>query len=487
MSLKVLLALPIREGNNFQVSPDLGLLYLGTALASNGFEVTLLDCPKEGFTFSDFRTFLRDNHFDVVGLRCFSRDHNYVHHHLKIARQVKPNCLTLVGGPHPSALAEFVLASMPALDFAWRSEAEEGLPKLLNLFSEYGRQIPETQLPGIPGLVWRSSQEKHIQANPPSLGVDLDAWGMPRWELLQPETYPGFIWDDYFPVYTTRGCPYPCTYCNAPNLSGRKLRHRNIEGLVQELQFLKNRYGTRRFSIIDDEFTLHRKFAVPFCEALIDAGLDLKWDCPNGVRIDSLDPELLRLMETAGCESLAVGIEVGTERMQTVIKKMTTVEKIRERAEMIAGTSNIRITGYFMIGFLDETEEEIRQTIRFATSLPLVRANFNIVIPIPGTEIFEECIEAGRLKVEEIQWDNYTCDQIAFQRNQISSRRLLQLQREAYLRFYGRPRRIMGLATDSFRNREVIRASLRKLKMILLRSNTRKSKPLYLREPILEP
>ena len=484
MSLKVLLTLPIREGNNFQISPDLGLLYLGTALEASGFQVTLLDCPKERFSFQDFHSFVRENEFDVVGLRCFSRDHNYVDHHLNIAKDVNPNILTLVGGPHPSALPEFVLAGMSNLDFAWKSEAEEGLPQLLSLFGQHGLGMPEADLKEIPGLVWRSREEDQIVTNPVSLGKDLDAFGLPRWELMKPETYPGFIWDEYYPVYTTRGCPYPCTYCNAPNLSGRKLRHRSVEGLIEELTMLKQRYQTRRFSIIDDEFTLHRKFTIEFCEAMIDARLDLKFDCPNGVRIDSLDPELLQLMEAAGCESLAVGIESGSERIQEIIKKRTTVAKIRERAEMIAGCSGIKITGYFMIGFLDETEEEIRETIEFATSLPLVRANFNVVIPIPGTEIFDECLAAGRLKVEEINWDQYTSDQIAFERNHVSGKQLLRLQRQAYLRFYGRPHLVFRLAKDSVRDREVIWASVRKLKMILWRNNPRNFVPMYLREAL---
>src|SRR5512145_651622 len=119
MALKILLVLPIREGHNFLITPDLGILYLGTALKNRGFDVTLLDCPKERFSFVDFRKFLESRNFDVVGIRCFSRDHNYVHHHLKIVRQILPEAMTLVGGPHASALPEFVLDSMPTLDFSW--------------------------------------------------------------------------------------------------------------------------------------------------------------------------------------------------------------------------------------------------------------------------------------------------------------------------------------------------------------------------------
>jgi len=480
---RVLLVLPIREGTNYQITPDLGILYLGTALRNSGFSVTLLDCPKENFSFRDFTSFLKEGCFDVVGFRCFSRDHNYVNHHLEIVRSINPDALTLVGGPHPSALPEFVLASMPSLDYAWNSEAEEGFPRLLDLYAEYGRRIPDAELGSIAGLVWRSrDRDGAIVANAPGFGVDLDRFGIPAWDLLKPETYPSFIWDEYYPIMTTRGCPYPCTYCNAPRLSGKKLRHRSVEHVIEELRMLKRRYNIQRFSILDDEFTLHKRYAVQLSEALIESGLDLKWDCPNGVRIDTLYPELLRVMERAGCVSLAVGIESGSERIQKLIQKRVTVEEIRERARTIADCSGIELTGYFMLGLMDEREEEIWETIRLATSLPLVRANFNIVIPIPGTAIFEEALREGRISLEKMNWDTCTSDQVAFRRNHLSGKRLLQLQRQAYLRFYGRPRILWRLTRDSLTNPEVIRASLRKLRMLFFRKETYRFQPRYLRE-----
>ncbi|HEY2933001.1 MAG TPA: radical SAM protein [Acidobacteriota bacterium] len=483
MSLNVLLGMPIREGHNYQVSPDLGILYLGTVLQNHGHSVTLLDCPKENLTFSGYKKFLEEHRFDVVGFRCYSRDHNYVNHHLSIAKQVNPGTLTLVGGPHPSALPEFALRTMPNLDFAWKAEAEEGLPLLLSQFEEYGLKIPADFLSRVPGLAWRNGGDFIV--NDPSFGVDLDSYGIPAWELLKPDTYPGFIWDEYYPILTTRGCPYPCTYCNTPGLSGRKLRHRSVAHVIEELVLLKRRYNTHRFSIIDDEFTLDKKYATAFCEALIAADLRYKWDCPVGVRLDSLYPELLRLMEAAGCESLAVGIESGNDRIQKLIQKRVTVAKIREKAEMIAGCSNIKITGYFMIGFLDEHEEEIWDTIRLACGLPLVRANFNIVIPIPGTAIFDEALREGKLVLDDINWDDCTSDQIAFNRNHVTGERLVRLQQWAYLKFYGRPKIIRELAKDSLDNPEIVKASVRKLKMLFGREDRQTFTPMYLRDAVV--
>jgi anaerobic magnesium-protoporphyrin IX monomethyl ester cyclase len=482
MTLRILLALPIREGNNIQIAPDLGIINLAAVLRSQGFEATLLDCPKNALTYRDFKSFLSANPFDVVGFRCYSRDHNYVKHHLKIVRQALPNALTLVGGPHSSALPEFVLNSMPDLDFAWKAEAEEGLPALLKLFETLGKKLPEERLAGIPGLVWRNETTGSTVVNAPSFGADLNRYGMPAWELIKPDTYPGFIYDEYYPILTTRGCPYPCTYCNTPGLSGKKLRHRSIERVIEELAFLKKMYNISRFSIVDDEFTLDGKYATRFCEQLMQSGLNLRWDCPVGVRLDSLHPELVQIMEKAGCESMAVGIESGSARMQKLIQKKVTVDTIKEQAVMVARCSSIKIVGYFMLGFLDETEEEIIETIDLAVSLPLHRANFNIVIPIPGTGIFEEALRAGRISLEKINWDTYTSDQVSFQRNHISSERLIQLHRKAYLRFYGRPQMLWRLAKESLSNREIIRASFRNLKRLFRAAPTDRRLPLYIRE-----
>jgi anaerobic magnesium-protoporphyrin IX monomethyl ester cyclase len=482
MSLNILLVLPIREGNNIQIAPDLGIIVLATALQKQACNVTLLDCSKERMNFAAFKEFLKSAKFDVVGFRCYSRDHNYVKHHVKIVRQVSPQAVTLVGGPHPSALPDFVLDTMPDLDFAWKSEAEEGLPKLISLVEKYGRAIPENLLPNIPGLVWRSSEQKKNVINNPAFTSDLDAYGIPAWELIKPDTYPGYIYNEYYPLLTTRGCPYPCIYCNTPGLSGKKLRHRSLDSVIEELTFLKNRYNISRFSIVDDEFTLDRNYAAQFCERLLLAGLNLRWDCPVGLRLDSLNPELLRKMEDSGCECFAVGIESGSERMQKLIGKNITVEKIRQQAFMVAENCSIRAIGYFMLGFPDETEDEIMQTINLATELPLYRAYFSLVIPIPGTKLFADALRENKLSLDKINWDACTTEQVSFERDKISHKRLLQLYRLAYRRFYGRPKILWQLGKASLADTRVIWASLHNLRRLLGLVSSESRIPLYIRE-----
>jgi len=379
-----------------------------------------------------------------------------------------------------------VLNGMKTLDFAWQSEAEEGLPRLVEYLAEFGTSVPAEQLATVPGLVWRDHDNGRIVANPPAFGTDLDSFGLPVWDLIRPETYPPFVWEgQYYQVVTTRGCPYPCTYCNTPGLSGRKLRHRSVENVVEELRRLKSRYRIKSFSIMDDEFTLDRKYAKRLCEALLDSGLGLKFDCPVGVRLDSLTPELVKVMEAAGCRAIAVGIESGNDRIQRLIKKKVTVDTIREKAQMVADTSKIAMVGYFMIGFEDETEDEVWDTIKLALELPLTRANFNIVIPIPGTAIFKDCVQKGQIRLDDINWDSLTSDQVAFQRKHLSEERLFELQKQAYLQFYRRPHIVWDVTRQVLGNRAVIQASIRKLRMLFRRRSRDQFIPMYLRDAIV--
>ena len=255
--------------------------------------------------------------------------------------------------------------------------------------------------------------------------------------------------------------------------------------MVEELRLLKSRYRIKSFSIMDDEFTLDRKYAGKLCEALVDSDLGLKFDCPVGVRLDSLTPELIRVMEAAGCQAMAVGIESGNDRIQGLIKKRVTIDTIREKARMVADSSKIAMVGYFMIGFEDETEDEIWDTINLALDLPLMRANFNIVIPIPGTAIFKDCVEKGQIRVETINWDELTSDQVAFERAHLTNEKLFELQKQAYLRFYRRPRIVWDVTRQTLRNRAVIHASIRKLQMLFRRRTPQDFTPLYLREAIV--
>ena len=236
---------------------------------------------------------------------------------------------------------------------------------------------------------------------------------MPSWDLLRPDTYPlaphGGFFKNYpiAPIIITRGCPFACTYCAGYLVSGKKIRHRSIDKVIEEIEVLYHKYGIREIHIEDDNFTFYHDLVYEFCKKLKEHNLNISWTCPNGVRLDSLDKELLLTMKEAGLYSISVGIESGSDKILKDMKKNLTKEKIREKIELIKDCG-LEVSGFFIIGYPTETKKDIMDTINFAGSLDLKRAGFSLFKPFPGTEATRQLVEKGELKeMSDEDWAHF--------------------------------------------------------------------------------
>ena len=302
----------------------------------------------------------------------------------------------------------------PDADFAFASEAEEGLPMIVDLLGDLApekrrRALHEDglDLAHIPNLIWR--HDGGTVGNPVRVIEDLDSIPMPAWDLIDPASYPHQAHGTFTrqvpsaATIATRGCPYPCTFCAAGINSGKAIRWRGLEPLLDELKFLHTRYGIREFHFEDDNFTLKRERVLEFCEGLSRLNMGVTWALPNGLRLDKLDKEVLQAMERAGCYGFAVGIESGSQRVLNLMAKHLTLERIEEQLHLIASTTKIDVTGFFILGFPGETREEMQETIRFAMRLPMVKANFGSYMPHPGTKEYRKLKADGKL--DHIRWE----------------------------------------------------------------------------------
>lgn len=424
--------------------PHLGLGYLAAAVRRTGREVRILDCPRENIDEAGLLAAVDEWRPDVVGLSAFSPDLPVLRRICRRLREGHPGLRLVVGGPHPSCLPEHCFEYLPELDFAFVGEAELGLVGLLDRLDAGGGDWA-----AVPGLAWR--RDGGVVVNPARFEPDLDTLGMPAWDLLRPglsSTAPHGAFVRRLPVapiITTRGCPFPCTFCAARNVSGRLLRSRSLEAIFEEIDHLVVRHGVRELHIEDDNFTFHKEFALGFCDGLLRRGLDLTWCCPNGVRLDTLDRELLELMKRSGCYSVSVGIESGSDRVLRDIRKRLDTEEIRRRLELVRA-AGIKTTGFFIIGFPGESEAEIRQTMRFARTLPLDRAQFSTFLPLPGTPYFDDYRREHPLAT--IPWEQFFTTEVVEPPAGLTRRRMLSLQRNAFLRFYLRPRILWGLLRE---------------------------------------
>lgn len=431
--MRVLLVKPYNRSDHIQ--PSLGLGYLATAIRYK-HSVRILDCIKDGITIDRFKAAVKRYAPDVVGFQCYTFDLGFVNKGLKAVRRIDRGIVTVAGGPHPSAMPEEIMDIFKKyLDFAFVGEAEAGFPQFLDALA--GRKHDYSS---VPGLAWRSGGS--VRINPKAVVDDLDRLGMPAWDHIRPETYPESQHGAFFkqfpiaPIMVTRGCPFPCTFCAGSVVSGRKIRRRSIANVMNELQYLNKKHGIREFHIIDDNFTMDKTYAKEFLKELKTMNLGMTWAVPNGVRMDTLDEELLRLMKETGLYMVSLGIESGSDRILKAMKKGLTTSRIRRSVHMIH-KAGIDMAGFFILGFPGETEHTIRQTINFAAKLPLVRANFFTYLPFPGSESYNELRNSKEL--EHVNWKRFYFTNAAYVPKGLTRKKLKKLHRLAFARFYLRP------------------------------------------------
>jgi len=439
--VRILLVQPFNR--SYVIMPSLGLGYLAAVAACEGHDVTVVNCIKERMDQTGFAEYLQANRFDVIGFQVFSYDLNAVCKMLEVVRLVQPEAVTVAGGPHPSGDPYGVLDRLAGLDYAFKGEAETGFVRWLRFLAEGG------VLAEVPGLIYRD-ESGMVTVNDPLLVDDLDSLPMPAWDILKPEEYPeaphGAFTRNFptAPIIMTRGCPCLCTFCAGESITGRRVRRRSIANVMAELHALFQR-GIREIHIEDENFTLSKQYVIEFCDALRQSGLTLSWSLPSGVRIDTLDAELLDRMEEAGCYSLALGVEFGTDRLMGLTRKGLSVGKVRQKLELFRGRK-IKTTGFFLFGIPGESLADMRETMNFALELPLDRAQFNNFMPLPGSSLWEELDRKGKLG--RVAWDRMFVHDVAYCDEDIDPREIKVLQRRAYLRFYLRPRIIFSLVRE---------------------------------------
>lgn len=421
------------------IGPDLGFGYLETALNREGRDAVIVDLMRR--TENDLRQVLRSQPFGAVGFKLYSKDaHDYPRLTKLVTDNVNglPRPAILAGGPLPTGMRDEFLRRFPETDFAFAGESEAALPMLVR----HLEGDASVSLADVPGLIWRDGSE--IRVNPQAFPLDLDDLGFPEFTQMSPSAYPmDYTGHVYVPMVTTRGCPYHCTYCAAPLNNSHRLRRRSPDHVLEEMRRLKTDWKVTMVSIVDDNFTMNPSHARGVLQAMIDSDIGLFWRAPNGIRLDTLNRELIELMERSGCRELYLGVESGSPRVLDEMKRRVTVETYREKVDLLARYSKIRLLGFFMMGYPTETEEDLRMTSDLANSLPIHRAAFFYFTPHPGTEIHDEMRDNG--EISDDMWSSLFYDKPTIGTRNVSLKSLQQWQRRAYRRFYARPRILLGL------------------------------------------
>jgi radical SAM superfamily enzyme YgiQ (UPF0313 family) len=436
--MKVVLVAPNCRAHT--VTPPLGLGYLASAVRQHGHDVAILDLAKERLDPERGAKAVRRLQPELVGVSILSTAYLPARELVAAIRREIPDVPLVVGGPHVTALPDDALEDL-GVSFGMVGEAELVFPLLVDRLSA------DESLDDIPGFCRRV--EGRIRCSDRSDFLkDLDSLPFPAWDLMDPRTYPDLphqLLHKKFPVapvMTSRGCPFDCTFCASTTLWGRGWRTRSPENVVDEIELLVKDYGVREIHFEDDNFTLKASHAAAVCEEILRRGLDIVWCTPNGVRVDSLNDELLELMRRSGCYGLGFGIESGSQKVLDHNNKKLNLAEVSDSIDMVK-RHGIETHGFFIIGLPGETEETIKETIRFARRTALDRANFALLAPLPGSDVFREYVQTdaiGRHFNYEVL--NYFTP---FPIGDLTARQLKRGQRRAVYSFYLRPGPILNL------------------------------------------
>ncbi|MDD5163572.1 MAG: radical SAM protein [Candidatus ainarchaeum sp.] len=449
-----------------EIIPPVGLGYLASAVRKS-HNVEILDCLKENMNLRDFLGFLQGKKIDLIGFLFFSMNYEQIKSYSKAIKEKFPGIFIAVGGPHPSALPRETLEEIQEIDFAFLGEAELGFAQLADVLAK--KKFFPKDLEKVFSLAWRNKGK--IVLNPKKILENIDDVGLPAWDLLKPEAYPQAPHGSFSkqfptaPIIITRGCPYSCTFCGGSLVSGKRIRYRGLDSVIEEIELLVKKHCIREIHIEDDNFTMNKDFVEKFCKALIKKNFGITWACPNGVRLDTLDRELLLLMKKSGLYVISVGIESGSDRILKSVKKVLTTKQIREKIELI-DSIGFDVIGFVMLGFPTETEKEIEKTIDFVCSLPLKRINFSCLQPFPGTEIYANLIENH--EIEKVSWSNCFLFKANYAPKGLSIEKLRALRKKGLRKFYLRPKILFSILIEIKNPKQFYYAARRGIRWLLL-------------------
>jgi len=286
-----------------------------------------------------------------------------------------PDAAVIVGGIHASAMPDEFLDA--GFDLVFHGEADTVITDLVTRLS--GRE----DISGIRGLIWKDSSGT-VHKNPPAELIDLKDVPSFPYHLFEHE----INHYDLGALLSSRGCPYQCIFCSQRSITGLRYRTRPVDQVLDELALVVERFGSDFITFFDDNFVVDRNRLKEICGGLVSRGFHKRVSFMCQMRGDAATPETLGLLKDAGFVAVSFGIETGSERIALTIRKGEKVEH-NAKAVRLAHDMGLQTLGTFIIGFPTETDEDRRQTISLAMSLPLDVLRINIAIPYPGTPFYE--------------------------------------------------------------------------------------------------
>jgi anaerobic magnesium-protoporphyrin IX monomethyl ester cyclase len=406
----------------------LGLAYIGSVIRESGYEVKILDCYAEdmfhkresaengyielGLSDEQIIEFINNWIPDLIGISIpFSCQHYVAHKIARLIKRLFPNMTIVTGGNHVTAIPEKI--DVDCFDYLIHGEGEYSFLQLLEELNNCNSTIQ------IPRIYPNSNSRLDFIDN-------LDDLPFPALDLLPLSK----LWHGrrrWINMIATRGCVYNCVFCSIHTVMGHTIRRRSVVNVIAEILKWENAYHIQEIYFEDDNLTADKQWAKDLFRGIADLNLGIRFFVRNGIRADTIDRELLFLMLKAGFQYFMISPESGSQRtLDEIIGKKMKLEDC-ENAIKLAQGMGLCINTFFVLGFPDETWEDLKATVEYAKLLKVHGAAgtwLSTATPYPGTRLYHECIGRGlidpnHLDYRKLRTSDYVINHPIFSREEL--------------------------------------------------------------------
>jgi radical SAM superfamily enzyme YgiQ (UPF0313 family) len=346
----------------------IGPLYIVSVLEQEGYDVDFRDYqvggggPVDPMNPASVAVFLEDS-ADIIGIGCAGEFLPVVLLAVERLKGIDPRRVVMLGGIGPSGAAAEIVRHFPDVDCVVMGEGERSSLEVMERIAGDRGDIPKIVAPG-------------IRIKSP------DKLPFPAYHRVRAADYA------HAGVYSARGCPYTCAFCDVAPFWGGVYEARSVSNLVDEIEILVRAFGRRSFDIMDDIFVLDRERAMAFCRELRRRDLDIQWACCG--RIDLMDEDLMKVMADSGCSWVFYGIESGADHVLKAIEKGFTVAEVRRVVEM--SRRYFGVVASLMWGYPREGAVDFDATVELIYFLRDLGCGVDLyrLVPLPMSPLYKK-------------------------------------------------------------------------------------------------
>ncbi len=345
---------------------------------------------------------IKDRDYDVLGISMmFVFNIRWLRLAVALSRKYHPHAKIIVGGGYPTIFPEKCLTSLD-IDSVVIGEGESTLVHVLNRYNSYSDPVFEEKFP-LDGY-GEKLPDGSLNIVKLESFIDMNDVPMAAWHYLDVDKYFKNSGEHMLAIEGVRGCPYRCTFCNTQLSWGYKLRYKDVDTLISEMKELQDRYKAV-FHFIDDNRSVMRDWIIDFLRKVVAEKIEME-PVPSSFHAHHLDAEMIDLLKDVGIEVVGIAVETGSPEMQKKLKKNLNFDKIEKVVQLIKD-KGLKVHINYLFGFPHETMDQIQETLAVARRFNAHSNQFLILVPYPGTEIFEEAKRNNLLNYDENDLDNF--------------------------------------------------------------------------------